>query len=64
MTNERKSLTEMVAETAREAGVLIFVFGLLDALLDDVPHGVLWYSLVLAASALALAMGYTLELKR
>ena len=41
MTNERKSLTEMVAETAREAGVLIFVFGLLDALLDDVPHGVL-----------------------
>jgi hypothetical protein len=64
MADGHKSLTEMLGETAREAGVLIFVFGMLDGFLDDVARGALWYASVVGASAVALTMGYYLEMKR
>jgi hypothetical protein len=64
MAGERKSLSEMVGETAREAGVLIFVFGILDGFLDDVTHGPWWYASIVMASGVFVSIGYHLELRR
>jgi hypothetical protein len=51
----------MLGETAREVGVLVFVFGILVGFLDDLPHGLTWYVGILGASAVFLTMGYAIE---
>jgi hypothetical protein len=64
MVSERKSLSEMVGEAAREAGVLVLVFGLLDGLIDANGHDWQWYAGAVSFGIILLSVGFVVELRR
>jgi hypothetical protein len=64
MASERKSLSEMVSETAREAGVLVLVFGMLDGLLDTATHDWTWDASIWVFGLALLTLGYVSEMRR
>lgn len=66
MADDRKSILEMVAELMREAGILVLVFGFMDAALGQV-HGIAieWFlSLTPALAGILIVGGIVLERKR
>jgi hypothetical protein len=56
---EKQTTAKMIAELLREAGLLFFVFGLLDAQLKDAPAGV--YPIDVALAFACMAGGVLLE---
>jgi hypothetical protein len=64
MSDQPKSIAEMVGETLRECGVLLLVFGMLDPFLKGEPPGPVWTLAVVSLSLLLLAGGITLERRR
>lgn len=64
LRGDRKPVSDMAAEFLREAGLLFFVFGILDALLHTgtVPEG--WYLGATVVSMIAVGGGIVLERMR
>ena len=66
MPGSRKSILEMVAELAREAGILVLVFGFMDAAVGDIKNisERAFLTLVPVFSGTLIVGGIILERKR
>lgn len=61
---ERRSAGELIGETLREAGILVLVFGLLDAFVrDNKPPSIVWTSWVVGLGLFGIVVGCILELR-
>jgi hypothetical protein len=62
--NERRPVAEMIAETWREIGVLVLVFGMLDKFVHDETPSIRWAAWVISIGLFFLLGGYIIERRR